>query len=97
MKTKLILSIEIKEKKDQIVLTNKLITDDNKKAERFFNDSLKQGDEGVMIKNLNSHYIPGRYVDGWAKLKNILDNKSFDLLLFYALNEMFQKALNLLS
>ena len=63
----------VNEKKDEIILTNKVVTDNNKKAEKFFNDSLKQGDEGIMIKNLNSHYIPGRYVDGWAKLKNILE------------------------
>ncbi len=63
----------VNEKKDEIVLTNKIVTDDDKKAEKFFAESLKKGDEGVMIKNLNSHYIPGRYVDGWAKLKNILE------------------------
>ena len=63
----------VKEKKGEIVLTNKIITDNSKKAEKFFNDSLRQGDEGMMIKNLNSHYIPGRYVNGWAKLKNILE------------------------
>ena len=63
----------VNEKKDEIVLTNKTITDDEKKAEKFFNETLKQGDEGIMIKNLDSYYIPGRYVNGWAKLKNILE------------------------
>ena len=63
----------VNEKKDKIVLTNKLVTDNEKEAEKFFKDSLKKGDEGIMIKNLDSHYVPGRYVHGWVKLKNILE------------------------
>ncbi len=57
----------------KIILTNKLITDDDKKAKKFFEDSLKKGNEGIMVKNLNSKYVPGRYVNGWIKLKNILE------------------------
>jgi DNA ligase-1 len=34
---------------------------------------LKEGNEGVMIKNINSSYVAGRYVNGWMKLKNILE------------------------
>ena len=63
----------IKHDKGRIVLTKKLITDDENKATKFFKQSLKDGNEGVMIKNINSHYIPGRYVNGWVKLKNILE------------------------
>ena len=63
----------VKQKKGKIVLTKKLVTDDVKKAKAFYNESLKNGDEGVMIKNINVNYIPGRYVNGWTKLKNILD------------------------
>ena len=70
---RIILERIVNEKKDKIVLTNKIITDDEKKAEKFFKDTLKQGDEGIMVKNINSNYIPGRYVDGWVKLKNILE------------------------
>ena len=57
----------------KIILTKKLVTDDVKKAKAFYNESLKNGDEGVMIKNINVNYIPGRYVNGWMKLKNILE------------------------
>ena len=63
----------IKDNKGKIALTKKLITDDEKKAKEFFNESLKNGNEGVMIKNINSIYVPGRYVNGWVKLKNVLE------------------------
>jgi len=64
----------IKQKKGQIVLTKKLVTDDLKKANTFYEEALKNGNEGLMIKNLNSNYKPGRYVNGWCKLKPTLEN-----------------------
>lgn len=63
----------VKEKKREVVLTEKLVTDDRKKAEDYFKKILKEGFEGVMAKNLESKYRPGRYVNGWMKLKNILE------------------------
>jgi len=68
-----ILEKMIDEKKGKIVLTRKLITDDNEKAFDFFNKAIKEGYEGVMIKNLDSEYKAGRYVNGWMKLKKILE------------------------
>ena len=59
----------IKHDKGRIVLTKKLITDDENKATKFFKQSLKDGNEGVMIKNINSPYVSGRYVGNMAKLK----------------------------
>ncbi|MAG47461.1 DNA ligase [archaeon] len=63
----------VKESKRKIVLTKKLVTNSIEKAEKFYDESLKKGMEGVMVKNLDSKYRPGRYVNGWVKLKNILD------------------------
>ena len=63
----------IKEKKKEVVLTEKLITDNSKTAAKFFDNILKRGFEGLMAKNIESKYIPGRYVNGWMKLKNILE------------------------
>ena len=63
----------VKEKKREVVLTKKLVTDNKKRAEDFFKKVLKDGFEGVMAKNLESEYKPGRYVNGWMKLKNILE------------------------
>ena len=68
-----ILESIIKQIHGKIVLTKKLVTDDEKKAKKFFEESLKNGNEGVMIKNINSNYVSGRYVNGWMKLKNILE------------------------
>ena len=63
----------VKPLKNRIVLTKKLITSDKKKAEEFFNKSIMNGYEGLIAKNMNSFYKPGRYVNGWMKLKKILD------------------------
>lgn len=63
----------VREEKGKIILTKKLITDDGKKAEKFYREALDSGVEGVMLKNVNSLYKPGRYVDGWCKLKEVLE------------------------
>ena len=57
----------------KIVLTKRLVTDSLEKAEEFYKKCLNEGLEGIMIKNLESIYRPGRYVNGWMKLKNILE------------------------
>jgi len=54
-------------------LTKKLITGDIKKAEEFYRKSLSLGNEGVMIKEINARYKPGRRVHGWVKLKPIME------------------------
>jgi len=63
----------IKQEKGKIILTKKLISDDEKELIRFYKESLNSGNEGLMLKNLNSIYKPGRYVDGWVKLKSVLE------------------------
>ena len=63
----------IKEKKGKIKLTKKIISDNKKEIEKFFENALKNGREGIMVKNLDSLYKPGRYVNGWGKLKKILE------------------------
>lgn len=44
-----------------------------KEAEEFYNHALKQGQEGVIVKNLDAHYQPGRRVGFWLKVKPILE------------------------
>ncbi|MBI4158676.1 DNA ligase, partial [Candidatus Woesearchaeota archaeon] len=63
----------VKQQKRKIVLTEKLVTSNPRKAEKFFKKSIKEGYEGIMAKNLDSLYKPGRYVNGWMKIKRILD------------------------
>ncbi|MBI4158736.1 ATP-dependent DNA ligase [Candidatus Woesearchaeota archaeon] len=68
-----ILESIVKQKKRKIVLTEKLVTLNPKEAGKFFKRSINEGYEGIMAKNLNSSYKPGRYVNGWMKIKKILD------------------------
>ncbi len=63
----------IEEKDKKIVLTKKLITGDEKEASRFFKKALKKGHEGLIVKNLEAEYQPGRRVGGWVKLKSSLE------------------------
>tara|TARA_Y100000310_G_C20571924_1_gene758484 strand:- start:286 stop:1293 length:1008 start_codon:yes stop_codon:yes gene_type:complete len=63
----------VKVKKREMVLTRKLVTDDANKVESFFNEALEHSMEGLMVKNYEGEYKPGRYVKGWMKLKNVLE------------------------
>ncbi len=63
----------VTEKESVIVMTKKLITDSVKEAEKFYKESLARGNEGLMIKKLDAKYKPGRYVEGWVKLKPVLE------------------------
>ncbi len=74
-----ILEKEIKQEKHKIVLTELLISDNKKELEKFYKKSLTKGNEGIMIKNLNAEYIPGRRVGGWVKLKPI--QETLDLVI----------------
>jgi len=46
----------------KIVLTKRLVTDSLEKAEEFYKKCLNEGLEGIMIKNLESIYRPGRKI-----------------------------------
>lgn len=72
----------IKQEKGKIVLTKKFISDNEEETIKFYKESLNSGNEGLMLKNLNSIYKPGRYVNGWVKLKSVLE--PFDLVIVKA-------------
>ena len=74
-----ILEKSIKQEKTKIMITKKLITTSKKEMKEFYKKSLKEGNEGIMIKNLESKYIPGRRVGGWVKLKPI--KETLDLVI----------------
>ena len=74
-----ILEATIRPLKLKIELTKSIIAKSEKEIEKFYKQSLKEGNEGVMIKNLNKEYISGRKVGGWVKLKPILE--SLDLVI----------------
>ncbi|MCD4759377.1 ATP-dependent DNA ligase [archaeon] len=73
-----ILEKNIKEKKKEIVLVKRIVTDDAKKIEKFYKESLGKGNEGIMMKNYSGCYVPGRRVAGWVKLKPV--KESLDLV-----------------
>jgi DNA ligase-1 len=47
----------------------RIVTDDAATAERFFEDVLARGHEGVMVKALDAPYEAGRRGAGWLKVK----------------------------
>ncbi len=53
----------------KISISTQIITDSEKEVQKFYQEALKIGEEGIMIKNLKSSYISGRYVGNLAKLK----------------------------
>jgi len=59
---------------DEFRLTKQLVTKDEKKAEEFYMKTLAEGHEGVMVKNLDAGYQPGRRVGYWMKVKPTMEN-----------------------
>lgn len=65
----------IKPLNSELRVINQLITKDVKRAEKFYKDALRANQEGVMVKNLDAIYIPGRNVaGGWLKVKPTMEN-----------------------
>lgn len=63
----------IKPVQGKFQLAEKLETKDIKKAEEFYKKALKAKQEGVMVKNLDAKYQPGRRVGYWLKVKPIME------------------------
>jgi len=57
----------------KLVLVRSLITSDAGEAERFFQDSLASGTEGLMGKKLDAIYKPGSRVGYGVKIKSVMD------------------------
>jgi DNA ligase-1 len=59
----------------RIRLAEELRTDDLKKAEAFYKKALNEGQEGLIVKNLDAKYVAGRRVaGGWLKVKPAMEN-----------------------
>ncbi len=54
-------------------LAERLVTKDLREAERFYKQALKAKQEGVIVKNLDAKYQPGRRVGYWLKVKPIME------------------------
>ncbi len=55
-------------------LADHLETRDLKEAEKFYKKALDAGDEGLIVKNLDAKYQPGRRVGYWLKVKPTMEN-----------------------
>ena len=62
-------------------MVRRIITDTNKKAEKFLNRAITAGHEGIMVKDLESPYIPGKRDKSWLKIKQ---TETLDLLVVAA-------------
>ena len=64
----------VKQEKRKIILAKKFVTDDEKEVEKFYKEAINSGNEGLMIKKLDSPYKPGARVGHMVKLKPTLEN-----------------------
>ena len=63
----------------KIISSKMIITDDESKAKEFYKKALKDHQEGVMMKNLESPYEPGRRVGNMVKIKP--EERDLDLVI----------------
>ncbi|HLD49210.1 MAG TPA: DNA ligase, partial [archaeon] len=54
-------------------LADHIETKDIEKSDKFYKESLSEGQEGVIVKNLSAPYQPGKRVGYWLKVKEILE------------------------
>jgi len=82
-KRRKILEENIKETPGKLQLAKQLVTKDLEKADEFYKEALKEGHEGLIVKNLEAKYQPGRrVVGGWLKVKPVME--SLDLVIIGA-------------
>jgi DNA ligase-1 len=77
-RTELIRKI-IKNHPYKIIHSKQIITGDEEKAKEFYKKALKDNQEGVMMKNLDANYSPGRRVGNMVKMKP--EEKDLDLVI----------------
>jgi DNA ligase 1 len=63
----------------KIIVAKQIITSDEKKAETFYQEALKNNQEGIMMKNLDAPYQPGRRVGNMIKVKP--EDRDLDLII----------------
>ncbi|MBU0536606.1 MAG: ATP-dependent DNA ligase [Nanoarchaeota archaeon] len=73
LKRRDILEKMIKQEPKKILLAKQIITDDLKKAEKFYKQSLDAGEEGIMVKKLDGIYKPGSRVGFGVKVKPVME------------------------
>ena len=60
---------------DKFHIAKGFVTSDLKEAETFYKEALKAGEEGVIVKDMEALYVPGRRVaGGWLKIKPVMES-----------------------
>ena len=77
-RTKLLRRV-VKDHSYKIISSKQIITGDEKKAKEFYKQAIKDNQEGVMMKNLDAEYKPGRRVGHMLKVKP--DERDLDLVI----------------
>ena len=57
----------------KMVVVKQLVMEKEKEAEKFYKESLKAGNEGVMFKTLDAPYKPGARVGHMVKMKPVME------------------------
>lgn len=73
-KRRKLLEDNVKEVKNKIEISDKLITEKEDEVKEFYKKALDAGHEGVMIKNLEAPYQPGSRVGYMVKLKPTMES-----------------------
>ncbi len=61
--------------KDRVILLSRImVTDKIEDANKFYNEALDKGNEGVMVKNLEAVYKPGSRVGFGVKVKPVMES-----------------------
>lgn len=68
-----ILETLIKETPKKIVLSKTIMTSNEEEAQQFFEEAVKEGNEGLMFKNIEGTYKPGARVGSMVKYKSAMD------------------------
>jgi DNA ligase-1 len=63
----------LSENAGEIPLSKQVTTDKVEEAERFLEEAMAAGHEGLMVKKINSPYTPGIRGKGWLKVKPVLE------------------------
>ncbi len=62
-------------------MVKRIITDEKEETRHFLEEAISAGHEGVMVKELDSPYIPGKREKTWKKIK---PTETLDLLIIAA-------------
>ena len=64
---------EIVDENDEFNLVEHIETNDMEEANNFYQDALRKNQEGIMVKNLDAIYQPGKRVGYWKKVKETME------------------------